>query len=79
MTVNENDLTVTITSNGAIGFSGSNNDLGEGVKLLDGNTLLYEGGFVVGNSANYIPIAFEVMAVTTSISLYFKVCQLTCH
>jgi len=59
LTVSENDLTVTLTSNGAIGFSGSNNDLGDGIKLLDGNTLLYEGGFIVGNSANYIPNRFR--------------------
>tara|TARA_R110002096_G_C14638436_1_gene725369 strand:+ start:1 stop:2820 length:2820 start_codon:yes stop_codon:yes gene_type:complete len=59
LTLNENNLTVTITSNGGIGYSGDNNTLGEGIKYLNGNSLLFDGTFIVGNSANYIPNRFR--------------------
>lgn len=54
LTVNENNLTVTLSSNGNIGFSGEDNTLGEGIKYLNGNSLLFDGSFMIGNSSNYI-------------------------
>jgi hypothetical protein len=59
LTVNENNLTVTLSSNGGIGFSGTSGSLGEGIKYLGGNSLLYEGGFIVGNSGSYVPNKFR--------------------
>jgi len=54
LTVNKNKLTVTLASNGSIGFSGSDNQLGEGIKFLSGNSLLFDGSFMLGNSANFV-------------------------
>lgn len=59
LTINENDLTVTLASNGSIGFSGKNNELGEGIKYKDGNSLLFDGSFIIGNSPTYVADRFR--------------------
>lgn len=50
LTINENNLRVTLTSNGSIGFSGSNNQLGDGFQHLGSNSHLFEGSFMLGTS-----------------------------
>lgn len=54
ITLTENELTATYSSAGAIGFSGSSNELGEGISFQGGTTLLYEGSFAVGNADIYL-------------------------
>lgn len=59
ITVNENNLSVTLPSNGKIGFAAKDANLGVGIKYLNGNSLLYEGGFLIGNSASYVSNSFR--------------------
>ena len=59
ITVTENNLTVSITSNGAIGYTGLNNTVGEGIRHLGGNSHLYDGSLMIGNSPNYVANKFR--------------------
>ncbi|KAA3644296.1 MAG: T9SS C-terminal target domain-containing protein [Bacteroidetes bacterium] len=52
--VKENNLEVTITSEGKIGYSGNNNQFGNGIKYKNGPSLLYEGSFAFGVSETYL-------------------------
>jgi serine protease len=54
LTVNENNLTVTLTSNGALGFAATSGQLGEGIKYKNGNSLLYEGSFILASAASFV-------------------------
>lgn len=59
LTINENNLTVTLTSNGGLGFSGDGNNLGAGIRFKGGSSLLFEGSFAIGNSDSYISNKFR--------------------
>ncbi len=59
ITLKENKLTHTFSSSGSIGFSGANSNLGEGIVFNDNNYLLFEGSFVLGNSADYVADKFR--------------------
>ncbi len=50
----ENDLGITITSKGLIGYNQSNTTNGIGVTYLNSSSLLYEGGLMIGNSPNQV-------------------------
>jgi subtilisin family serine protease len=54
ITISENDITVSLTSSGGIGYSGDQNELGEGFKYKNSGSLLYEGSFALGNSSNFL-------------------------
>lgn len=62
LTLEENNLRITYSSSGGIGFSGDNTNLGEGVKYLGGSSLLYEGSFAVGADTNYVADKFRGMS-----------------
>jgi subtilisin family serine protease len=50
-----NNITVTITSNGSIGFNDYPNNLqGQGFHYLDGGNILFEGALILGNSSSKI-------------------------
>jgi subtilisin family serine protease len=66
LTVQENNLTVTLSSNGNIGYAGNSGELGEGIRYLNNRTYLYEGGFAIGNSPSYIPNQFRSDSGTDS-------------
>ncbi len=52
-TLSGNNIRVTVTSKGNIGFNDYyNNTQGEGFKYMDGPNLLYEGGFMYGTGAD---------------------------
>ena len=59
LTVKENNLTVTLTSDGALGFAASNMILSEGIKYKNGNTLLYEGSFILASAASFVGNNFK--------------------
>lgn len=48
ITLKENELRLTLTSDGSLGYSGRINNLGTGYKYLEGNSLLYGGSFAIG-------------------------------
>lgn len=62
ITLEENNLRITYSSSGGIGFSGDDSDLGEGVQYLNGQSLLYEGSFAVGADTNYVADKFRGVA-----------------
>lgn len=62
ITLEENKLRITYSSSGGIGYSGDNSDLGEGIKYLNGQSLLYEGGFAVGADTSYVADKFRGLA-----------------
>jgi len=50
-----NDITLTITSKGALGFNDyPNNNQGIGLKYQNGGNLLFEGALIAGKSAQYV-------------------------
>jgi len=59
ITIKENDLEVSLTANGRMGYSDASNELGVGLRYLDGNSILFEGGFAIGNSPNYLANTFR--------------------
>ncbi|MEQ8908071.1 MAG: S8/S53 family peptidase [Vicingaceae bacterium] len=59
ITLNENDLLVTLTSDGGIGYAGENGQLGEGLVYKKGNSLLYEGSFALGFSSTEVADKFR--------------------
>lgn len=59
ITVEENNLRITYSSSGGIGFSGSSSNLGEGIKYLGGQSLLYEGALAVGADTSYVADKFR--------------------
>lgn len=59
ITVNENNLEVSIPSNGGLGYGGPNGGLGEGFIFKNGNSLVFEGGFMVGNSSTFVANKFR--------------------
>lgn len=59
ITVNNNTFRHTITSNGAIGYSGNSSNLGDGVVFDNNNFLLFEGSFILGNSTAYVADRFR--------------------
>lgn len=59
ITINENNLTVTLPSNGKTGYAATNANFGEGIKYLNGNSLLFEGSFMLGVDSTYIPNSFR--------------------
>ena len=59
ITINENNLSVTLPSNGKTGYAGKNTNLGEGIRYLGGTSLLYEGTFMLGNDTNYLVNSFR--------------------
>ena len=59
LTVNENNLTITLTSDGGLGYVTPNNSLGEGIMYKDGNSLLYEGSLLIGSQNNFIANKFR--------------------
>ena len=61
LTVDRNQIEVTLTSKGRKGYSDENNSLGRGIRYKGGNSLLFEGSFVLGNSPNYILDDFRGM------------------
>lgn len=77
LTVNENNLTVTLTSDGGIGFSGDETRLGEGIKYKGGNSLLYEGSFIVAELNNFIVNKFRGQNVNDNDFSVQKPIQLT--
>ncbi len=54
ITVEENNIRISIASDGSIGYSGSQNQLGEGIHYKGEKDLLYEGSFMIGNSAAFL-------------------------
>ncbi len=58
LTVQNQNITVSLTSSGSIGYVASNS-LGEGLKYKTNNSQLYEGSFMIGNSENYIANQFR--------------------
>ncbi|MBL4707701.1 MAG: T9SS type A sorting domain-containing protein, partial [Flavobacteriales bacterium] len=50
---------LSITSDGGIGFGGDGSDLGAGIKHLDGDSHLFEGALIIGNSSSYISNKFR--------------------
>jgi len=54
LTININNLGVTITSKGNIGYNGLNYEQGDGVFYKKGNPILAEGGIMVGASASRV-------------------------
>lgn len=58
LTVQNQNITVSLTSSGSIGYVASNS-LGEGLKYKTNSSLLYEGSFMIGNSENYIANQFR--------------------
>ena len=44
----ENQLELTLTSDGSLGYSGRINNLGNGYQYLEGSSLLYGGSFAIG-------------------------------
>lgn len=59
ITISENNLTLSITSDGGIGFGGDASDLGAGIKHLNGDSHLFEGGLIIGNSSAFISNKFR--------------------
>jgi serine protease len=54
-TTTVNDISVTITSDGKLGFNDyPNNFQGDGFKFQDGGNILFEGGLLYGNSASKV-------------------------
>ena len=58
LTVKNQNITISLSSSGSIGYSASNN-LGEGIKYKTNVSQLYEGSFMLGNSENYIANQFR--------------------
>jgi serine protease len=54
LTINVNNLGVTITSKGNIGYNGLNYEQGDGVFYKKGNPLLAEGGLMIGATPNRV-------------------------
>ncbi|MBD98539.1 MAG: hypothetical protein CMO34_01740 [Verrucomicrobia bacterium] len=61
LTVNRNQIEVTLTSKGRQGYSDENNSLGRGIRYKGGNSLLFEGSFIMGNSPNYVLDDFRAL------------------
>lgn len=59
LNINENNLALSATSNGSIGYADANQGAGQGIKYKDGESLLYEGSFMVGNSSTFIANKFR--------------------
>lgn len=59
ITINNSSFRHTMTSNGAIGFSGNASTLGDGVVFNDNTFLLFEGSFMIGNSSSYVADRFR--------------------
>jgi len=59
LTMDNGELSVTVSSDGGVGYTGPSNSLGDGVRFRGGNSLLYEGGLMIGNSATYLVDKFR--------------------
>jgi serine protease len=59
ITYQNNAISKTITSSGKIGFNGSNQSQGIGVKYNNGNNLLFQSGLIIGNSNTKISFALD--------------------
>ncbi len=55
-----NDVATTINSSGHIGYSGNNQSGGLGFNYMNGGTLMYESGLMVGSNANQVSDAIRV-------------------
>jgi hypothetical protein len=64
ITLKENKLTVTYTSDGGLGFSGPNSNLGSGYIFESGNSLLYEGSFALAFSPQEVADKFRAVGST---------------
>ena len=60
ITLKENQLRLTLTSDGSLGYSGRINNLGSGYEYLEGNSLLYGGSFAIGLNAQEVADHFWV-------------------
>ena len=54
LNIDTNKISTTITSNGTIGFTNTNNRNGLGFIYDNSNNLLYEGGLLIGNSSQNV-------------------------
>lgn len=59
LTMRNDEMAVTVSSDGGLGFAGPSNSLGEGVRFREGSSLLYEGGLMMGNSNSYVVDKFR--------------------
>jgi len=59
LTIEENNLTVTATSDGGMGYTGSSREIGEGIRYKNGNSLLWDGSLLIGSQNNFIANKFR--------------------
>ncbi|MFT7084385.1 MAG: hypothetical protein ACJAV5_000090 [Vicingaceae bacterium] len=59
LTLAENNLTVTVISDGGIGYTASNRQIGEGIKFKNGSSLLWEGSLLIGSDNNFVANKFR--------------------
>ena len=59
LTIQENNLTVTVISDGGIGYTNPNRIIGEGIKYKNGSSLLWEGSLLIGSANNFIANNFR--------------------
>lgn len=54
LSLDNGEMSATISSTGSIGYSGGANSQGNGVRFRGGSSLLYEGSIMIGNSGSYL-------------------------
>ena len=59
LTIQENNLTVTVISDGGIGYTGPSRQIGEGIKYKDGSSLLWDGSLLIGSQNNFVANKFR--------------------
>lgn len=63
---NENDIKTSLTSNGKLGHTGVDNNLGSGLTYKKSNSLIINGGIIIGLSSNQMASAlFEIEEFST--------------
>ena len=61
LTIEDNNLRITLSSDGGLGYAGLNSAQGEGIKFRNGNSLLYEGSLLIGASNGLIANKFRAV------------------
>tara|TARA_B110000046_G_scaffold88676_2_gene96830 strand:+ start:69878 stop:72682 length:2805 start_codon:yes stop_codon:yes gene_type:complete len=59
LTIQENNLTVTVISDGGLGYAAPDRLTGEGIKYKNGSSLLWEGSLLIGSANNFIANKFR--------------------
>jgi len=59
LTLRENNLTVTVVSDGGIGYTSASRQVGEGIAYKNGNSLLWDGSLLIGSQNNFVANKFR--------------------